>query len=114
MGVPSKARTIQLVKIQLEERLATTSELNLAPSLVTGCCEAEGMGYWAATQVKGLSSEITIVSVADAFHLAEGSILITIKGKGMRTRRSLRPWHGIKGIVWELGRLRVFSIWSMQ
>jgi len=30
--VPSRAHTIQLVGIQPEERLATTSELNLAPS----------------------------------------------------------------------------------
>ena len=58
MRAPSKAYTFQLVKIQPEERLATTSELNLAPSSVTNCREAKGMGYWAATQVKGLSSEI--------------------------------------------------------
>ena len=58
MGAPRKARAIQLVKIQPAERLATTSELNLAPSSVTSCREAKGMGYWAATQVKGLSSEI--------------------------------------------------------
>jgi len=77
MGVPSKVHNIQLVKIQPEERLATTSELNLAPSLVTGCCEARGMGYWAATQVKGLSPEILVVSVADVVHLTEGSILVT-------------------------------------
>jgi hypothetical protein len=65
-----------LVKIQPEEGLATTSELNLAPSLVTGCSEAKGMGYGAATQVKGFSLEILIVSVADAVWLAEGSTLI--------------------------------------
>ena len=35
-GAPSKAHTRQLVKIQHEERLATTSELNPTPSLVTG------------------------------------------------------------------------------
>jgi len=69
MSAPSKARTIQLVKVQPEERLATTSGLNLAPSLVTGCCEAKGMGYWAATQVKGLSPVITIVSEADVVHV---------------------------------------------
>ncbi|MBT9161066.1 MAG: hypothetical protein DDT27_01440 [Dehalococcoidia bacterium] len=69
MSAPSKARVVQLVKIQSEERLATTSELNLAPSPVMGCREARGMGYWAATQVKGLSPEITIVSVADVVHL---------------------------------------------
>ena len=34
-GVPSKAHIRQLVKIQPEERLATTSELNPTPSLVT-------------------------------------------------------------------------------
>jgi hypothetical protein len=52
---------IQLVQIQPEERLAATSELNPASSLVTGCGEARGMGYWAATQVKGLSHEVFIV-----------------------------------------------------
>ena len=76
MSVPSKVHNIQLVQIQPEERLATTSELNLASSLVTGCGEARGMGYWGATQVKGLSPEISIVSEADVVHLTEGSTLI--------------------------------------
>ncbi len=66
---------IQLVKIQPEERLTATSELNLASSLVTGCGEARGMGYWAATQVKGLSPEIVIVPEADVVLLTEGSTL---------------------------------------
>ena len=66
------------MKIQLEERLATTSELNLAPSPVTGCCEAKGMGYWAVTEVKGLSLEMCIVSVADVLALTEGSTLIAV------------------------------------
>jgi len=52
---------IQLVKIQPEEGLAASSELNHASCLVTGCGEARGMGFWAATQVKGLSHEIFIV-----------------------------------------------------
>jgi len=34
-GVPSKVHTVQLVKIQPDERLATISELNPIPSLVT-------------------------------------------------------------------------------
>jgi hypothetical protein len=76
VSVPSKIRNIQLVQIQPEERLATTSELNLASCLVTGCGEAKGMGYWAATQVKGLSHEIFIVPEADVVHVTEGSILI--------------------------------------
>ena len=77
MSVPSKIHKIQLVKIQPEERLATTSELNRASSLVTGCGEARGMGYWAATQVKGLSPEILNVSVADIVHLTEGYTHVT-------------------------------------
>ncbi|MFZ2071743.1 MAG: hypothetical protein WAV32_09170, partial [Halobacteriota archaeon] len=77
MSVPSKVHNIQLVQIQPEERLAATSELNLASSLVTGCGEARGRGYWAATQVKGLSTEIFVVPEADVVHLTEGSILIT-------------------------------------
>ena len=59
MSAPRQARNIQLVKIQPEERLAADSELNSAPSLVTNCREARGIGYRAATQVKGLSPEIT-------------------------------------------------------
>jgi len=55
MSVPSKVHTTQLVQIAPEERLAATSELNLASSLVTGGGEAWRMGYWAAMQVKGLS-----------------------------------------------------------
>ena len=76
MSVPSKIHNSQLVKIQPEERLAATSELNLAFCLVTGSGEAKGMGYWAATQVKGLSHEIFIVPEADVVHLTEGSTLI--------------------------------------
>jgi len=68
---------IQLVKIQPEERLAAPSELNLAPSLVTGCDEARGMGYWAATQVKEFSHEIFIVPEADVVLLTEGNTLVT-------------------------------------
>jgi hypothetical protein len=78
MSVPSKIHNSQLVKIQPEERLAATSELNLAFCLVTGCCEAKGMGYWAATQVKGLSPEIHVVSMVDVVHLTEDSTLTAV------------------------------------
>jgi RNA-directed DNA polymerase len=67
---------IQLVQIQPEERLAAPSELNPASCLVTGCGEARGMGYWAATQVKESSHEIFIVPEADVVLLTEGSTLI--------------------------------------
>jgi hypothetical protein len=97
------------VKIQPEERLATISELNLAPSLVTGCSEAKGMGYWAATQVKGLSPEIPIVSVADVLQLTEGRTLIAVnpslvscnfgKSAGILARRCEPDGVGDRGTV---------------
>jgi len=64
--VPSKIHTIQLVKIQPDESLTNTSELNLTPGRATCRREAKGMEYWASTQVKVLSPEIFIVSDADA------------------------------------------------
>jgi hypothetical protein len=41
MSVPGKIHNIQLVQIQPEERLAATSEPNLASSLVTDCGEID-------------------------------------------------------------------------
>jgi len=61
VGVASKIHNILLVKIQPEERLAATSELNLASCLVTGCGESRVVGYWAATQANELSTEIFVV-----------------------------------------------------
>ncbi len=40
------------------------------------------MGYWAATQGKGFSLEIFIVSEADVVHVTEGSILLTVSPNG--------------------------------
>lgn len=77
MCVLSKVHNIQLVKIQLEERLAASSGLTFASSRVTGCGEAKRMGYEVATQVKGLSPELTIVSAADVVHSTEGCTLFT-------------------------------------
>jgi len=99
MSAPSKIHTSQLVQIQPEERLATTSELNLASSLVTGCGEARGMGYWAATQVKGLSPEIFTVSEADVVHVTEGSTFIADSPNLRSWNRagSFETWRGDEG-----------------
>jgi len=96
MSVPSKVHNSQLVKIQPEERLAATSELNLAFCLVTGSGEAKGMGYWAATQVKGLSPEIFVVSVVDVVHLTEDSILIadSLNLRSWNITGSAGTWRG--------------------
>jgi retron-type reverse transcriptase len=99
MSAPSKIHASQLVQIQPEERLATTSELNLASSLVTGGDEARGMGYWAATKVKGLSPEITHVSEADVVHLTEGSTFI-VDSPNLRSWNravSFETWRGDEG-----------------
>ncbi|MEW6687159.1 MAG: hypothetical protein AB1393_13310 [Candidatus Edwardsbacteria bacterium] len=79
MSAPSETYTIQLVQIQSGKRLAIIPELNSAPDGVICHREARGMGYRATPQGKGLSPEITIVSVADAVHLAVGSSLIADK-----------------------------------
>lgn len=91
MSAPGKAYVIQLVEIQPEVRVATTSELNPAPGGVTCHREARGMGYRATTQVKGLSPGITIVSVADAVHGCGRQNSHSRHGEAMRARRGLRP-----------------------
>ena len=48
MGMPSKVHNIWLLQIQPGGRLAATSELNLASSLVTVFGEAKGMECWAS------------------------------------------------------------------
>ena len=82
MSAPRKAYTLQSVKIRPKERLATTSELNPAPGGVTCHRGARGMGYWATTQVKGLSPEITIVSEVETVHEVEDNSLIVVKRDG--------------------------------
>ena len=79
MSVPRQTCTINPVEIRDEGRLATASELNPAPGGVTCHREARGKGCWAVTQVKGLSPEKLVVSEADAFHVAQGNILITVR-----------------------------------
>lgn len=53
--------------------------------------------YRAATQVKGLSPVIIIVSVADTVHDGAGRSPITDKGEGIGIRRGLRPWRDNRG-----------------
>ena len=47
--------------------------------------------YRAATQVKGMSPEITIVSTAEPVHVGAGRSPVTDKGEGIGIRRGLRP-----------------------
>lgn len=67
-----------------------------------------GGRYRAATQVKGLSPEIVIVSEADTVHEGAGRSLAADNGEVVRTRLGLRPWRDTKGRQYELGRANVF------
>ncbi len=113
MSVPSKVHNSQLVKIQHEERLAATSELNLAFSLVKGCGEARGMGYWAATQMKGFRPEIFVVPEADVVHLTEGSTLSADSpkwtGQGDESPAGSKTVARYQMDIMGNGRARVFS-----
>jgi len=56
----------------------------------------EGGRHRDATQVKGLSPEIHLVSEVDAVHLAADNILTTVIGEVIRARRGLRPCQDVK------------------
>jgi len=60
------------------------------------------------TQVKGLSPEISQVSVAEAVKLLSGRSTIAGKGEAIVTRRGLRPCQDVKGSSYELGRANAF------
>ena len=96
-----------MVKIQYGERLAITPEQTFTPDKVTYLREAKREGYRAATQVKGWSPEIDVVSVADTVQGGAGRILTIETGKNVRTRRGRRPQQDIKRILQELGRTNV-------
>ncbi len=84
MSVPRQTRAIKLVKIQSEERFATTLEPNLAPGGVTCYREAKGRGYRAATQVKRLSPEIPLIPGADVVHICGRQNFYDRYGQGHR------------------------------
>ena len=102
-SVPSKMHDIQLVKIQPAERLAATAEQHSARRVVTLGCEARGTGYWAATQVKGLSPEIPEVSEADVFPTTEGSILLAVSPLRTNSKEKVSPIRTRQGDKYPTG-----------
>jgi len=68
MRAPSEAHVNQLVKIQPEQRLATSSEQNSTFREVTNWVKLEGWMYQAATKVNVLSPEMIHIVEVDAFH----------------------------------------------
>ena len=72
-------------EVQSGERLATTSVPNSAQGKVTTLVKPEEGRYWAVTQVKVLSPEITIVTEADTLHFVEGRMGNTVKGEVIST-----------------------------
>ena len=68
-----------------------------------------GRRYQAATQVKGLSPEISNVIEADMVHMYGRQHSYIRNGEGVAALSGgLRPWHGTKRAVWEPGRSRAF------
>jgi len=67
---------------QPQQRLATNCVVNSAYREVTNYMKPEGARYLAVTKVKGLSPEIINMSMAEAFHLAGGNILIPDRRRG--------------------------------
>lgn len=104
MSAPRKVRKEQLVKIQPTQRLAISVEPNLTQQEVMNAVKLEGGTKQTATQVKGLSSEITDIIEADAVHLAEGSKWDSANGELFSLYRSRRPWYALRWILRELGR----------
>ncbi len=105
MSAPSKAYTVQSVKIRPEVRVASASELNSAAGGATCHREARGMGCRAAANdpsdgwvPRGLSPEITIVSEVDVVYL------FGRRNSRDRHRQGYASLTGSKGTAWELGR----------
>ena len=69
-------------EVQPRQRLAASRVANSAYGEVTNHVKPEGTRCWAVTQVKELSPEISVVSEAEAVHLAEGNSLISDKRRG--------------------------------
>lgn len=65
--------------------------------------------YQTATQVKVLSSEISIVREADDFHLSEGNKMGDAMVRHLFLSRSLSPWYGNECNSHELGRSNLLS-----
>jgi hypothetical protein len=70
----------------------------------------EGARYRVETRVKGLSPEIPVIPVADAFHLAAGNTLTVGMRDCERLAGGLKTVGGIKRIDWELGRAIVLPV----
>lgn len=104
MSAPSKAHKEQLVKIQSTQSLANSVEPNSTRHAVTSVVKLEGGTKQTATQVKGLSPEISNIIEADAVHLAEGSKWSGANGEPFSLYRGRRPWYALKWTLCELGR----------
>jgi len=72
-----KSRQLEIWEVHPHQRLAPRCVGNSAAEEVTNLSKPEGTSFEAVTQVKVLSPEKTIVSEAEAFHLAEGSSRVT-------------------------------------
>jgi len=108
MSAPSKALNLQSVRIRSMQRLTTGIEPTIALQTVTDAVKPVEGTYQAATQVKVLSPVINNVVEADVFHCTESSTKGDAKVSCHLLYRGLRPWHGMRWKLSELGRFSVF------
>ena len=108
MSAPRKARHKQSVRIRPMQRLTTRIEPTIARQAVTNDVKPVEGTYQAATQVKVLSPEIFNIVDADVFHHAESSTKDNAMVSCHSIYRGLRPWHGMRWRLCELGRSSVF------
>ena len=83
MSAPGQAQIVQQVRILSGERLATAPVRNPACRKATNCMVPGGRRYQAATQVKGLSPEMSIVIEADMLHFHGRQHGYIRKGEGV-------------------------------
>jgi hypothetical protein len=108
MGAPSKARNFQAVRIRRMQRLTTGIEPSGTVGMVTDSLKLLGGTCQAATQVKGLSPVIINVIEADVLHFNGKQYKADARVSQTLLYRGLRPWHGMRWKVRELGRSALF------
>lgn len=99
------------MKIQHTQRIANSVELNLMQQEITNVVKLKGRTMQTATQVKGLSFEITNIIEADIVTKMEGSKCDSVKGELSSLYRSQRPWYALRWNLCELGRSLFFQKW---
>ena len=88
--------------------LTTHVELTIARQAVTNDVKPMERTYQATAQAKEVSPEILYVIEADVFDCTESNMRDDVMVSHRSLYRGLRPWHGMRWKLNELGRSSVF------